>query len=167
MELRFFLIMALVAVSLIPMNQAFAHHNICEICGTPDDVRIFTYVSFDLYVPVEHQDRAIAFLNDFNSNIQTSTIRSTSIVPDAVFVDRNDSLMLVRGAVIFQSLIEAQRAYNDLVSLTTVDRNAIEFGRIIITENTHHYPNPLPDVVLNSDIKGVRENLERFDVLFP
>ena len=163
MELKYFLTVIAV-VSLIPVNYVFAHHDICEICGTPSDTRFSRFVAFEIYVPAEHQDRVIAFLNDFNTNVSTSVVRETRTMPDAFFVDRNDVLYKLQGAVIFESITDAERTYNSLVSLTTVDRGSIEFGRIIITENTHHYPNPLPDVILNSDTKGERGNLDRYQI---
>jgi len=113
-------------------------------------------------MPSDETVRVITFLSTVNTIVLESSIRETPVLPDSRFADRNNELIVIRGEVTFNIDSEANRMFNDIVARATIDRSAIEYSVIQITDNTHHYPNPLPDVVTNSDTKGTRSNLDRY-----
>lgn len=113
-------------------------------------------------MPADQSAKVIEFLNDINTNLQTSDVKKINIVPTVNFIDRDSHLYFVQGAITFRSSLDAARTYSDFITITTVSRNSIEYGTIILTDNTDHYPNPQPDIITNSDTKGVRTNLEKY-----
>lgn len=121
-------------------------------------------MEFSIYVPSLQVDKVNAFLADVNDNLARSAVRETIKSPESEFIDRNNTLYLVEGRILFTSSTDAQRTYSDLVTLSTVNRGFLEYGEIYLTDNTHHYPNPQPDIITNSDLKGTRSNLEKYDL---
>lgn len=111
-------------------------------------------------MPVSQESKVINFLNTFNSDIMISQLKETDKSPDSRFADRLSQLYIVDGSVTFTNDADAERTFSNLVDLARIDSKQILYSTITIMENTHHYPNPQPDIVLNADIKGDIANIE-------
>jgi hypothetical protein len=113
---------------------------------------------------VENQEKVISILNSINTEISTSVIKTINIAPDVKFYgnDKNE-LYVLAGSYTFVNDARANQVFIALLMDATTHRNSIEYGKLLLTENTHHWTNPLPDVVLNQDLKGLEGNLGRYE----
>jgi len=61
---------------------------------------------------------------------------------------------VVTGMITFTDENDAAKTFLNLLDSISGDTSIIEYSKILILQNTHHYKNPLPDVILDERITG-------------
>ncbi len=115
-------------------------------------------------MPAEQLRKVDDFLTELDDNVRVSTVREINFVPARVLIDERSELYFAFGTLTFQNESDAIRTYNDLVIMSTVERGFIEYSRILLTDDTDHYPNPLPSVITHDSTQGNKRNLDNYDL---
>lgn len=160
-----FFIFSASLVLLFPVQVSEANHNICFTCQTTTDLN--SYSRLDVAVYIENAQRGLInnVLNKLNSDVQTYTFKDIPIVVDEFLVDRDGILTVVRAGLVFENSSDALTAMTELDTLLNSGsaRNRVVYAEFILTDNTHHYFNPLPDIDISRTTLGEFNNLATYE----
>ena len=117
---------------------------------------------------VDNNQRGIVnnAINKLTNDANTFTFKDIEITPREVIVTTSGDLRLIQGSLTFENDGDASQVYAELISLVDAPqvKNKIEYVEILLLSNTHHFPNPLPDVVFRTYEGGAITNLDAYEL---
>lgn len=169
----------MVSLLIIPVQTSDANHKICEICDPITDSRAYLRVQYIMYIdisetPIRDTVRTDAAVRiDIKNTLfdkliideNTLSFKEIPLPTKELMVGNTNELVIIQGHFTFNNDSDASRMYSQLVTLSdsiTV-RNNVEFIEIYLLSNTHHYPNPLPDVIIAHTTIGDKINVELYN----
>ncbi len=165
--LLLFLILPLgLSLLFITTHESEAQQIKCKECKIELDKSSYNRVDFDFYVKDDPQRndeqlRVFAFNEKLKYNLKYEEIKISKNIHDVI---NGTTIIRIYGGLTFETPADALNYYNGLQSIPKALNDTIVYAKIYLLENTNHYKNPRPDIVIDvieiGDIEETRTPLE-------
>lgn len=71
---------------------------------------------------------------------------------------------LLQGSVTFNNDIDGTTTFTLINNFLTTNSLFMDYGVVYLTDNTHHYRNPLPDNITVQGEQKIRSNTDKYEL---